>query len=190
MPQPLRFTDGLTFRGGADILLERPALAAQMGNIVANWVLIEDDLMILYGFLMGVYIDLKPGFAPPTHPVARQIFSVVESFNARLELVEELCKWVASDELESFSCFRKSVRRVSSGRNLVAHGNWRLCAKYPDDLILEPPFGHSIRYTLGDFRDINVRILEARKELRQIIQRFYQGREEHSRGLSEAPDLQ
>lgn len=158
-----------------------------MGNIVSNWVLVENDLMDFYGFLMGAYIDLKPGFSPPTHPVARQVFSVVESFNARLELVEELCKWVAADQAEAFAAFRISVRRVGRGRHLVAHGLWYVCAEYPDDLILQPHFGDWARYTIKDFEAINGRILDARGDLTQITAQYYRGRQERARPLSEEP---
>lgn len=180
MPQPIRFPERHTFRGGDNVLLQRPALAAQMGNIVANWVVVEDQLMSFYELLMGAYIDIKPGFAPPTHPVARQVFSVLESFNAKLSLVDELCKWVASDQAPAFAEFRDTIRSVGRGRHLVAHGLWYVCDAHPDDLILRTT-DRWVRYTLMDFETINRRILDCRQELSQITMQYYGYRQERAR---------
>ena len=144
-----------------------------MANIISNWVLVEDSLSHLYGFLMGTYQEATPGYGAPTHPVARQVFSVVESLNARLELVNELCGWRAKDEAPTFAELRTSIRRVGAGRHLVAHGHWHLCERYPNDLVLFPFYGLPVRYTAKDFEEISARILAVNEKLGQLVHRIF-----------------
>jgi hypothetical protein len=80
---------------GPDTVLQRQNLAAQAINVCANWALVERDLMELYSMLMGTYLFTFPGFEPPNHPVAYQVFDTLNNLQARMDLLLELCKWRA-----------------------------------------------------------------------------------------------
>lgn len=170
MPQPFR---GDSCRGGPNLVLERPELAAHIGNVVANWVLLEGDLTDFYAFLMGTYLPNEAGWAPPTHPVASQVFAVVQSFNARLKLVDELCQWRGGkEEAEAFSELVPRIRHVAGARATVAHAQWMISDRHPRALILRrrPPQV----WVKRDFENVSRRILETRASLNRIIQSFYE----------------
>lgn len=184
---------GHTIKSGPNILLQRPDLAAEIGNICVNWNLIEDTLMNLYALVMGDYMPpltadiiaqlereagTKLYFGAPTHPVARQIFDALNAFNPRLQLLEKLLVWRVPPEKVKY--FRETImphlRKRFGERSLIAHGQWGVCDKCPDALILMPTFGKNMRYKREDFQDVSKRIVADYLILGKYNHGLYQSR--------------
>lgn len=178
MPQPFKVDHVIQF--GPNTVLERPALAAEIRNVCANWNLIEQQLMMLYALLMGDYLPKQlPGFAPSTHPVAHQIFDALNALNPRIELLEKMLAWRASkDEVKNFKeVIWPGLRKHFSERSMVAHGVWGICEAYPDALILVPIYGNRMIWKKTDFQDVSRRILEEHKRLVMLFSNLYENRE-------------
>src|SRR6476660_7367960 len=124
MPQPVPVGKGV--QSGPDHTLARPELAAEIGNVCANWNLVDQDLMFLYALLMGDYLPKMPGFSPPTHPVAYQVFDALNTLNPRLDLLEKLLSWrAAEDDVKLFrEKIRPELRKRFAERSEIVHGNW------------------------------------------------------------------
>ena len=131
MPQPLPV--GKTVGSGPNRILERPELAALVGNVCANWSLIENDMVLLYGLLMGTYLPRAeiPGmeFGPPTHPVAYQVFDALIAFPQRLSLLQHLARWRALPEeaQQLDGPLGRRIRDRYRDRSKVAHAQWGIC---------------------------------------------------------------
>jgi len=82
---------------GPGTILKRPELAALIGTACSDWAYVEESLAMFYGHLMGVYLEHPPGFEPPSHPVARQIFDEIQTIHSRVQLVKKLVDWVIKD---------------------------------------------------------------------------------------------
>lgn len=178
MPQPLKVGNSVQF--GPNTVLERPELAAEIGNVCGNWNLVEHDLMTLYALLMGDYLPRQAGFEPPTHPVAYQVFNSLNAFNPRVELLEKLLAWRASEiTLKHFrEKIRVNLRKRFTERSVIAHGVWATCNAYPDALILVPTYGQQMIYKQRDFRAVSLRIIEDRKSLGSLIGEIYAQRKQ------------
>lgn len=176
MPQPLGH--GHLVQLGPDRLLERPELATEIGNVCANWNLVDHVLMTFYAFLMGDYMPQKNEHMPQPHPVAYQIFDSLNAFGPRLELLEKLIVWRAPDD--EVSHFREQIkpklRKRFSERSTIAHGIWGICEAYPDALILSPTYGDQMIWKKKDFRDVSQRIVRGREELSDQFVRLYEAR--------------
>lgn len=111
-------SDGSTSLGsaGPNVILQRPELAAQIGNVAVNWHQIEHTLASLYSLLMGDYLEREPNLdpawrsSPPSHPVAFQIFEEVQTLHTRLSFVSALCEWKCKEEQKA--TFGKLVARI------------------------------------------------------------------------------
>jgi hypothetical protein len=160
MPEVLPTGNSVSFGGNA--VLQKPALAAQGLNVCANWALIEKDLMELYSLLMGTYLITFPGFEPPNHPVAYQVFDTLNNLQARLDLLLALAKWRAGkDAAEKLELdIIPKLRNRFAERSAIAHGVWGICGKYPDALILMRTFDGHLIYREHDFKQASQRILE------------------------------
>jgi hypothetical protein len=190
MPQPLRIGSSVQF--GPDTLLRRRELAAEIGNVCANWNLIEHDLMSLYALLMGDYLPNLHGFAPPTHPVAYQVFDALNAFNPRVDLLEKLLVWRASEgQVKQFrETIRPTLRKRFAERSEIVHGIWGTCDEYPDGLILIPTYGHQMNWVKRDFQEVSRRILDQQKLMGALLRQLYEERKAASQskpGLTEAP---
>lgn len=162
---------GISVMHGSRMILERPGLAALLGGIAAEWALLEGSVMNLYAFLMGVYLPHMPGFEPPLHPVALQVFDTLETLRLRLNLLRKLSNWVLKNEgllSELNDTVMSSIERAAKLRNTMLHAKWGIAPEYPDALILVPTFGHKMVYEVTDFQDAIERIDEARSSLRQF----------------------
>jgi hypothetical protein len=178
MPQPLKV--GSTVQLGPNKVLDRPDLAAEIGNVCANWSLVESELMTLYALLMGDYLPKRPGFAPPTHPIAYQVFDSLNAFGPRVELLEKLLAWRTSEATQKYfrEVIRPQLRKRFTERSIIAHGVWGTCDDYPDALILVPTYGHQMIYKKRDFEHVSHRIHEARKTLGELVARVYERRKQ------------
>ncbi|MFC4724406.1 hypothetical protein AB6B38_07095 [Glycocaulis abyssi] len=188
MPQPMRPSSkpgkaGAVITHGPNIILQRPELAAQIGNIIANWTLVETGLLDLYALMMGDYLNVpepEPGWVktPANHPVASQVFEKIQSFNARLDLVEALFKWRATpEENEQFSLkLKKQIRAAYKSRNSIAHDGWAVSKSYPDALLLTRIYGHPQIYKLQDFEQISKAICDAYTDLGSLSHAMFKRR--------------
>lgn len=180
MPQPLPRDKSVS--SGPNIVLERPELAAQIGSICANWNLIERDMLALYAQLMGIGLPKLPGFFPPTHPVAYQIFDALNSLHARMDLLARLCKsYSLPDESKYFEDkLRPRMRKRFGERSVIAHGNWGICKDYPDALVLMPIFGEMQIYKLHDLEQVSERILKLHSDFGKFAGPIYRRRREQT----------
>jgi hypothetical protein len=181
MPQQLPVGKSVT--SGDDVVLQRPELAAQMASIISNWTQIEEMLLWIYGLLMGDYLpqglfDPNVFTAPPSHPMARQIFDEVNSLNARLSLVAAICDWrLPKEDGEHFrAVLLPEIRRRSGERNKVAHQSWGVCNDYPDALILSAYYGPAQIWKMRDFRAVSDRIIALHSTLSKFIGKAYRER--------------
>lgn len=178
MPQPLPI--GKTSSFGPNSILERPELAAQIGNVCANWTLVENAMMSLYGLLMGMYLPKHnvPGFEwmPPTHPVAYQVFDALNALAPRLDLLLRLCRWKALPEEAEYleRTLAPIVRKRFSERSIIAHGLWGICDEYQDALILQRTFGGNQIWQKSDFEQTSERILELLKQMHGLMGAIYE----------------
>lgn len=171
---------GKTVHCGPNQVLERPGLASEIGNVCANWNLLEWTLMRLYALLMGDYLPKVAGFAPPTHPVAYQVFNSLNAFNPRIELLQKLLEWRAPEAtIKQFrEVIRPGLRKRFAERSIIAHGIWGTCDDYPDALILLPTYGHQLVYKKRDFEDVSRRILVDYERLGVLFAEMYQQRDQ------------
>lgn len=178
MAHPLKV--GNSIKSGPNVLLERADLAAQIGSICADWATVENRLAGFYSHLMGVYLPSIPGFEPPTHPVAFQVFDEVQTIHSRIQLVKELAKCTVKEEdlKNDILSVLDKVKNSGKGRNTLAHAVWGICENEPDALILMPHFGHKMIYKIHDFQDIANKINEARAEIERVHHQFYQSRKQ------------
>jgi len=165
MPQPLPADK--TVKYGPDFILERPELAALIGNVCANWSLVESDTMHLYALLMGTYLPKAPDSAPGVHPVAYQVFDALNALAPRLDLLNKLCRWRAlpaeAEHMERVLI--PLIRKRFQERSIIAHGLWGLCDDYRDALILMHTFDGDQIYKRNDFVDVSARVLDLHKQL-------------------------
>jgi len=167
---------GISVKSGMGITRNRPDLAALIGRICSDWAFVENSLSQFYAHLMGIYLDSPPGYEPPSHPVAHQIFDEIKTIHSRIQLVKRLVDWVIKDEQQKNDRLDvlDQLRKAGKGRNKVAHGVWGICESEPDALILLPSFGHKSIYKKSDFELIIEQINAAKKELGRVHHKFYQ----------------
>ena len=177
MPQPLNTGSAVQF--GPDMVLKYPDLAAEIGNVCANWNLVEHMLTSLYALLMGDYLPKSPEDFPPTHPVAYQVFDSLNAFNPRVDLLDKLLASRASDiEIKHFrEVIRPGLRKRFAERSLVAHGIWGSCDDHPDALILVPLLGEQMIWKKTDFQNVSCRILKDLKLLSALASALYAQRD-------------
>lgn len=176
MAYPLKAGNFTNF--GPRTILGRPDLASLIGCICADWSYVEYSTASFYSLLMGVYIDIVPGYEPPTHPVARQIMDALPSNHAKLDLLDRLATWVIKDEdlLADVKSVIKKTRGSSKERNKVAHGVWGVSEAEPDAVILITPFGHKMVYKKNDFEKILKAIHQTNAEMMRVHHAFYMQR--------------
>jgi hypothetical protein len=147
---------GKSVKAGPGTLLKRPELAALIGGICSDWAYLESLLCDFYRNLMGVYLEPTPGYEPPFHPVASQIFDEIQTIHSRVQLVRKLAEWVIKDEKQRNDTLAvlEKLKKAGKGRNTVVHAVWGICDSEPDALILLPTFGHKLIYKKQDFEII------------------------------------
>jgi hypothetical protein len=165
MPQPLKSATVLI---DENIILERPEMAAELGNICAHWSRIDSALVGLYSVLMGVY---SPGRSNPSrligHPIASHVFDTLSALGPRLDLIVRLCKWHADKaDAEYFErILRPKIRKAFAARSELVHGLWGTSKKHPNALILYPTIEKPVAYKLKDFQDVSDRLALLYREL-------------------------
>ncbi|MEP0546007.1 MAG: hypothetical protein ABJF88_03680 [Rhodothermales bacterium] len=160
-----RTKSGITVQAGPRMILQRPQMAALLGTVAAEWSLLERWITSLYAYLMGVYLPRTPGFFPPVHPVALQVFDTLQTLHLRLELLTKLADWVVKDDglrEELKGPVVASIRRAAKDRNKWVHAQWGIAPEYPDSLIFMPTFGHQLVVSESDLNEAIDRIIGAR----------------------------
>src|SRR5688572_23097839 len=86
-----------------DLVLTYPDLAAQMANVVANWSLVEQDLLVLYSIVMGMQEGKSLSDPTPNaHPLAWHVFDHIDSLSARMDLIHDLLEAATPDDAKKF----------------------------------------------------------------------------------------
>lgn len=170
-----RLPDGYTVRYIAEAVEKRPARAIRIAAIAAGWALVEEDLALLYGYLLGTGERSATRRRHTLDPVGIQVFEALHALNNRIELLNRLAKWrspiVEKTAVQELS---KEVRRVSLLRNRVVHGLWGICDEYPDDLILHGTLDdsesriykdHDLKQVLTKVRTLHARLYDLVKKM-------------------------
>lgn len=159
---------GTTVTQGPRTLLERPALAALLGAVAAEWAFLEQSVMGFYAYLMGRYLPRLPGWSAPVHPVALQVFDTLETQRLRLDLLRKLTKWIVRDAslvVELDDQVLPAIRKAGVLRNTLLHSSWGISPAYPEAIIRMPVFGHQLVYQATDLNEAIDRIIAARRML-------------------------
>jgi hypothetical protein len=104
------------------------------------------------------------------------VFDALNSLAPRIDLLERLLKWRATpEEAEEFErTLKPLIKRRFAEPSIVAHGQWGVCADFPNDLILVQTFGSNQIYAIRDFEQVSERILELHQTLNQFSHRIYE----------------
>lgn len=154
---------------GPNSVRKRAELAVWIAAIAAVWALIEWELVLIYGYLMGKSLP-RVGMTklPMLHPVALQVFEAVHGLNNRIDLLQRLAKREATDaERAEIKQLTEKVRAAAGDRNKIVHGLWGVCSSCPDDLILhgttEDP--RSRRYAEHDLVQIHKKLSDLQDDV-------------------------
>lgn len=155
------------------------------------WALIENDLSLIYSYLLGTTLPQPPDrFHPPLHPLGLQVFEALHALNNRIDLLNRLAKWQATTkERERIEDLIIQLRKASNLRNGIVHGMWGICDDYPDDLILHPSFEEAgpRRYREHDFDQVQGKLRALHEALFAFILSMH--RERSRKGDLEARQL-
>lgn len=156
MPQPLK--EGYTLEGKPRVVLERPQHAAGIGLVASEWTQLESHLIEMVSFALFVFSKQEN----VSKRLATDVMRTIESLSGRLDVIDTIMKPRIPEEMfnEYREKIRPEIRRRAGERNRVVHGQWHICEKYPDDLILNNRTDEPMRYSVKDFEDIAARIHE------------------------------
>jgi hypothetical protein len=174
MPQPIPSDKTIILRRGTDTVLQRPKLAAQIGNVCATWAEIEHLIVTIYALLMGDTLPKEPVLGLKAHPVAYQIFDYLISMDARRNLLAALVRsHGVQSEIDALQPLLEEIRKRGNERNEIAHGLWRISDDYPEDLI-KAGHGKSLeRWQPHDFTQLLVRLEGLRGRLGDFFTLMY-----------------
>jgi len=156
-------------------VLERPALAALMGAIVAAWSSAESTLASYYSSLVtGVVLENVP--MPPGGWAAMETFDLITNYDLRKRMLESAARRAlfTEAEVQEFSKLLKKLNDAKDDRIVVAHGRWGIDVRYSDALVWMKTtggLGGAWIYDEADFWNALERI--ERKSL--ALGQFFQG---------------
>ena len=130
MPQPYK---GQSISTGPKVVQQRPDAAVGLAIVTADWVQIEQDLVLLYGFLLSRWAGQTPtdGFLP-THPVGRLTFVSLSSLSDKIALVDNVANWnLRKDNINELEKIMSSIKKLYEERNAVVSwaGGCLVCDK-------------------------------------------------------------
>jgi hypothetical protein len=134
------------------IVLTRPAHAAGIGLVAAEWSALEVQLIQLFRYAL---FDFRKA-TNEAADVAVEAWNAMVSIHTRLEFLEAIASRKLPNELleEFANTIKPAVRKKSTLRNNVIHGHWHTSPQYPDDLILVADGKETLRYSVRDFDEI------------------------------------
>jgi hypothetical protein len=129
-PQPLRsIRRNATAIADANALARFPAMAAQIGTIVAVWSRVESLLGTVLAFM------LKSGIR-----VSMAMYSVILNSQIQMAVLKAAAKVVLTpDDFKLFSAVLILVNRAGQKRHKLAHWSWGYSPEITDALILIDP---------------------------------------------------
>lgn len=133
-------------RSGPRVILERPKLAELLGDVGAEWAVVEFHLARIYGHLLGARLPnivVPPLRGLPHDLVAYEIFEEVRSIDARLNLIRQRAAVVIKDPkvLDALEQALKLARKRSTTRITYAHSRWGVVDTEKDALVCLAPHG-------------------------------------------------
>lgn len=150
MSQPIRITQGLAARGGPRVILERPRLAALLGAIAAEWGDVDNIFSDIFN--LATFATFIPIGAHSRSTLSSAIFDQsFTSYRAKIDVLKRvLAIRYAKIFYDEFENLTNDLRRKAQERNRLVHAGWKICDKYPADL-LQIRDERWIRYTERDF---------------------------------------
>jgi hypothetical protein len=96
MPQPLPRGHYPIFGPGK--VLERPDLAAQIANVIADWRNVEEILELIYGQILRASISKNRQSHTITDTLSHQIFETIYLVEPKIKLIEKALKMLEQPE--------------------------------------------------------------------------------------------
>jgi hypothetical protein len=167
MPQPFRGS-GLTFGHGK--VMERPELAAHIGNIVGAWTHLEDTMVMIFAQALRASIEKSRQSHHVTDGLSWQIFDSLYVISQKIALIKKaLSNLDDKSHLERFDGVTKEIRKCNDARNDIVHNMWGTSRDHPDALILSKRDGKRLVYKCHDFVDLARRMRETMLKLIEIM---------------------
>lgn len=167
MPYPFIPQQGISARGGNNIILERPDMSALLGAVCATWGSIDNILFDIFN-LITFSVQIPVG-AHSKEKMSEIVFSSLRSYPAQKDLIEKILKYKYQPEvLERFIKVNEIIKKKSKGRNVLVHSEWQISDTYPEDLIItgSPEW---TRYTKKCFEQILNESIIARNEINDFF---------------------
>jgi hypothetical protein len=178
---PFALPDDKSVNFGPETILERPALAARVGQIANAWNIFELGFARTYAFMVAKQAgtSARPGTGLlNSNPAGLQIFDTLDSFRSRQDLFVLLLKAILADREPDVAAFygqvvapRIAVARLA--RDKIVRGAWGVCSDYPDGIVRAPLMGQSEVYLESDLKDELATIIEAATVFEQLRSKLF-----------------
>ena len=127
---------------GPETILERPALAARVGQIANAWTIFEHGFARTYAFMLARQAGNSARPATGllnSNAAGLQIFDTLDSFRSKQELFVLLLKSLVEDREPDVAAFYAKVAAprivlARMARDKVVRGAWGVCSDYPDGI--------------------------------------------------------
>ena len=169
MPQP---ADVRSYSRPNQAVLQRPALAALIGAIAAEWTQVEAGLVALIAGAFGATsTHTDGGYSINNNWVAHAAIAKSETIRVRLKILDatfgELVRGTSVEA--AWIQLRADLEGRSKERNKIVHGIWVLAEDFPDDVLLAEEGGRLLRYTEADFKDVLARISKVSGDCHNVL---------------------
>jgi len=178
---PFALPDDKSVNFGPETILERPALAARVGQIANAWTIFEHGFARTYAFMIARQAGNAPrsGTALLTsNPAGLQIFDTIGSFRLKQELFVLLLKVLVEEREPDVAEFYAKVAAprivlAKMARDKIERGAWGVCSDYPDGIVRAPLVGQSEVYLENDLIDELTTIIEATTVFEQLRSKLF-----------------
>lgn len=154
--------------GGRDALLKRPEHMALIGLITANWSQVEEDLALLYSYLLAQR-GPPVRFGHPVDPLGVEMFFNFPSRPQRMKMLALCISDRASEEMaKQFEAVAKAVGQAAKLRNKLVHTRLGVDKNREDALVAIPLVGDMFEISKSDLHDA----LEAIEMARIAVLKF------------------
>lgn len=154
MPKPFVFKDGYqSFTQATFVIGQRPDCAILIGLIASEWALLEAEFVHFFSIVTSEVKEQVPGqYSFVANPLARTIFSTLDSNSARQGIVRAECKKRLSKELNGeYGKVEDSIKNCRKSRNVALHSLWGITDEFPNDLIRTNKEPEYERFETSDF---------------------------------------